>query len=105
MNKKKWSLDRVFTELRTMQGVEKNSIKGWDTPNPKLKELAKKSGWKYQSLITALSTGMYLEIFDDEPAKDSVMTYYEHRELEDRDESRSPTGFNSRGDPVELDFN
>lgn len=104
MNNKKWSMERVFSELRAVFNMSKEVLT--DSRQSKaLVILAKKAGWKYESLVTAVKTGMYLETFDTIPEPDPVMSYYERRELEDRDETRSATGFNSRGDPVELDFN
>jgi len=105
MNNKKWSLEHVFSELRAMFNLSKEVLKD-SGQSDVIKALAKKSGWKYESLVTSVTTGMYLETF--EPAKsqdDAVMAYYQRREMEDRDETRSNTGFNSSGDPVPLDFN
>ncbi len=103
----KWGMEQVFSELRTLFNVDQSEPLGTLKSHPAIVALAKKSGWKVDSLITALDTGMYLEDFDEvrpDPV-DNVAAYYERRDREDRDSTRSASGFDSRGDPCELDFN
>ena len=100
MSNKKYSMDLVLDILRDDQN------KGILVDEDYLIGLAKRSGWLAKSLEIMLAIDLH-EGHGEPPAErqDNVAEYYARRELEDRDSSRSASGYNSSGDPVELDFN
>lgn len=98
--KQKYSLDTMLAILKDDQA------KGVPMGNTYLSGLANQSGWLAKSIELMIESGMV----DDEQevrstAEDNVSEYYARRELEDRDYSRSASGYNSAGEIVELDFN
>lgn len=102
MSNIKYSMDTVIGILTDDQnnGIHIDGVKY-------LKDLSNRSGWLPKSLELMIETGMLEEGQKDDrnTADCNVSAYYERRELEDRDNSRSTSGYNSKGEMVELDFN
>ena len=101
MNKIKYNLDTMLDVLRDDQA------RGVLMGNKYLSTLANTSGWAEKSIELLLKLGMTEEEETPEQraSEDNVEEYYARREIETKDESRSPTGYNSSGEMVELDFN
>lgn len=99
MNNLKYSMDLILSILREDQN------KGIPADKKYLTDLANQSGWLVRSLELMVEIDMPNEA-DVEQAtdEDNVTAYYNRRELEDREEGRSASGYNSRGEMVELDF-
>lgn len=99
MKKEKYSLEIMLAVLLDDQA------KGVLMGNTYFSELSKISGWLEKSIELLIVAGMLEEETTVKEAEDNVSEYYARRELEDRDSSRSASGYNSDGEIVELDFN